>query len=98
VAYGGTLSRCARGIAPVIPLRRARIQPDTPIKRGTSLWSDVYRRRTSVEREFGRLKHDYGLAFFRVRGIERVRLHADLVMFARLALALNRARDVRKAA
>jgi hypothetical protein len=25
----------ARGIAPVIPLRNGRIQPDTPIKRGT---------------------------------------------------------------
>ena len=22
-------------------------------------WADLYRRRTSVEREFGRLKHDY---------------------------------------
>jgi len=50
-----------------------------------------YRRRTSVEREFGRLKHDYGLAFLRVRGIERVRLHADLIMLARLALARSRA-------
>jgi hypothetical protein len=36
------------------------------------------------------LKHDYGLAFHRVRGIERVRLHADLTMLARLALALTR--------
>jgi hypothetical protein len=47
-----------------------------------------------VEREFGRLKHDYGLAFLRVRGIERVRLHADLVMLGRLSLALARARAV----
>ena len=38
------------------------------------------------------LKHHFGLAFLRVRGIERVRLHADLVMLARLALALERTR------
>jgi hypothetical protein len=80
-----------RGIAPVIPLRKGRIQPDTPIKRGTDQWASLYRRRTAVEREFGRLKHQYGLAFLRVRGIERVRLHADLTMLARLALALSRA-------
>jgi hypothetical protein len=80
----------ARRIAPVIPLRKGRVQPDTPIKRGTPEWGDLYRRRSSVEREFGRLKHTFGLAFLRVRGIERVRLHADLTMLGRLALALSR--------
>ena len=82
----------ARGIAPVIPLRKGRVQPDTPIKRGTPEWADLYRRRSAVEREFGRLKHDYGLAFLRVRGLNRVRLHTDLCILARLALALERAR------
>ena len=38
------------------------------------------------------MKHEYGLAFLRVRGIERVRLHADLTMLGRLSLALARAR------
>jgi hypothetical protein len=47
-----------------------------------------------VEREFGRLKHHYGLAILRVRGIERVRLHADLTILGRLALELARARAV----
>ena len=84
-----------RGIAPVIPLRKGRIQPDTPIKRSTPEWAALYKRRTSVEREFGRLKHEYGLAFLRVRGIQRVRLHADLVMLGRLSLALARARAMR---
>jgi hypothetical protein len=60
---------------------------------GTPEWADLYRRRTSVEREFGRLNREYGLAFLRVRGIERVRLHADLIMLARLATALSRVRD-----
>jgi len=83
-----------RGIAPVIPLRKGRVQPPTPIERHTDEWRSLYRRRSAVEREFGRLKHDYGLAFLRVRGIERVRLHADLVMLARLSLALSRTRAV----
>jgi hypothetical protein len=56
------------------------------------LWRSLYRRRSSVEREFGRLKHQCGLAILRVRGIERVRLHADLTILGRLALALNTAR------
>jgi hypothetical protein len=45
-----------------------------------------------VEREFGRLKIDYGLAPLRVRGQAKVALHADLVMLARLSQALARAR------
>ena len=80
------------------PLRKGRIQPETPIKRGTQKWADLYRHRTSVEREFGRLKHIYGLAVLRVRGIERVRLHADLTMLARLSQALARARALPLAA
>jgi hypothetical protein len=51
-----------------------------------------------VEREFGRLKNEYGLAPLRVRGIDRVALHADLVILARLALALSRANVVALAA
>ena len=39
------------------------------------------------------LKHDYGLAPLRVRGLGRVQLHADLTMLARLAQALSRARE-----
>jgi hypothetical protein len=49
-------------------------------------------------REFGRLKHDYGLAPLRVRGLERVQLHADLTMLARLSQALLRAQPVALAA
>ena len=37
----------------------------------------------------------FGLAAIRVRGIERVRLHADLIMLARLGQALERARAIR---
>ena len=58
------------------------------IPRWTDRFKTLYRRRASVEREFGRLKHDWGLAPLRVRGLERVQLHADLVCLARLAAAL----------
>ncbi len=43
-------------------------------------------------------KNEYGLAPLRVRGLERVQLHADLVMLARLSQALSRARAVPLAA
>jgi len=55
-------------------------------------WRTLYRRRSAVEREFGRLKHHSALAMIRVRGIERVRLHADLTMLARLSCELARLR------
>ena len=64
----------------------------------SSRWRDLYYGRSAVEREFGRLKHEYGLAPLRVRGLARVQLHADLVMLARLSQALARARAVPLAA
>jgi hypothetical protein len=44
------------------------------------------------------LKHECGLAPLRVRGIERVRLHADLTILAKLSCALCRANVVPLAA
>ncbi len=70
----------------------------TAIPYGTDEWKRLYRGRAAVEREFGRLKNEYGLAPLRTRGIDRVRIHADLVMLARLGQALARTRSVRLAA
>jgi len=67
-----------------------RLHPLVP--RETKRWKDLYRKRASAEREFGRLKHEGGLLPLRVRGIERVRLHADLTVLAKLSCALARAR------
>jgi hypothetical protein len=67
-----------------------RLHPMIP--RETSRFTALYRRRAAVEREFGRLKHEWALAPLRVRGLERVRLHADLTILAKLACALSRAR------
>ena len=99
----------ARGVEPVIPIRGAKAnQTVLPvalggrmfprIARGTDRFKSLYRRRVAVEREFARLKNEHGLASFRVRGADRVALHADLVMLARLSQALNNARAMPLAA
>jgi hypothetical protein len=48
--------------------------------------------RAAVEREFGRLKNEWALLPLRVRGLDRVALHADLTILAKLSCALARAR------
>jgi hypothetical protein len=62
------------------------------IPRETLRWQRLYQGRVAVEREFGRLKHEWGLLPLRVRGLERVQLHADLTILAKLSCALARAR------
>jgi hypothetical protein len=44
------------------------------------------------------LKHEWALAPLRVRGLDRVRLHADLTILAKLATALVGTRVTRLAA
>lgn len=84
-----------RGCIPIIPCKKNRLAiPLNPIPHGSDEWKRLYRGRSAVEREFGRLKHHYALAMLRVRGIERVRLHADLTILDRLALELAKARAV----
>jgi hypothetical protein len=73
-----------------------RLHPLVP--RETRRWRSLYYGRSAVGREFGRLKHEYGLSPLRVRGLARVQLHADLTMLARLSQALARARAVPLAA
>ena len=99
----------ARGVHPVIPMKGMKgKQVVLPISNGTRRFPHIarhterfrqlYAGRSAVEREFGRLKNDYGLGPLRVRGAERVSLHADLTIIARLALALNRSQEVALAA
>jgi transposase len=73
-----------------------RLHPLIP--RETERSAKLYRSRGAVEREFGRLKHEWALLPLRVRGLERVRLHADLTILAKLACALTKARVVPLAA
>lgn len=87
-----------RGCVPIVLLRKGRPIPLSTIPYGSDEWKRLYRGRAAAEREFGRLKHDGGLAPLRIRGLARVQLHADLVMLARLAQALARTRAVPLAA
>lgn len=73
-----------------------RLHPLIP--RETPRWRKLYKGRASVEREFGRLKNEWALSPLRVRGLERVQLHADLTILAKLSCALARARAVPLAA
>jgi transposase len=77
-------------------IKADRLHPLIP--RETPRWKKLYRGRAAVEREFGRLKHEWAPAPLRVRGLERVRLHADLTILAKLATALAQARAVPLAA
>ena len=70
----------------------------TLVPRESARWKALYRSRGSVEREFGRLKHEWSLLPLRVRRIDRVALHVDLSILARLASALADARAVPLAA
>lgn len=67
-------------------VRADRLHPLIP--RDTARFKRLYKGRASVEREFGRLKNEWGLAPLRVRGLARVALHADLTILARLACTL----------
>ena len=73
-----------------------RLHPLIP--REQSAARKLYRSRGAVEREFGRLKNEWALAPLRVRRIERVRLHADLTILAKLASRLASERAVALAA
>jgi hypothetical protein len=80
------------------PLRAWAAALRPPIPREAPRWRNLYKGRASGEREFGRLKNEWALPPLRLRGIERVQLHAELTILAKLACALARARTVPLAA
>lgn len=67
-------------------LKASRLHPLIP--RETKKYRDLYTKRGAIEREFGRLKHEWSLLPLRVRGRARVQLHADLTILACLATRL----------
>lgn len=89
---GASKWRCPTGeCAPASTWIKAdRMHPLIPY--GTDRWYRMYRGRGAVERTFGRLKNEWGLKPLRCRGLDRVRLHADLTILTKLACALSRVR------
>jgi transposase len=89
---GATKWRCPTGeCKPASTWVKAdRVHPLVP--RGTKRFRDLYRERGAVEREFGRLKHEWSLLPLRVRGIAKVRLRAELSILGQLTCALDKVR------
>ena len=77
-----------RGVLAAVSKRSNSGTGEGPIPRRGERFKALYRGRTAVEREFGRLKYHHGLSPLRTRGLDRVQLHVDLVMLARLAREL----------
>lgn len=60
-------AECAeRDVTAVIPLRRNSGVRKSSLPRTSDEWKRLYRGRSAVEREFGRLNHHYALAMLRV--------------------------------
>ncbi len=95
---GATKWRCPSGeCQPAsVWIKADRLHPLIP--RESKRSRDLYASRGAVEREFGRLKHEWALLPLRVRGLERVRLHADLTILAKLGCALAKSRAAALAA
>ena len=71
-------------------VKASRLHPLIP--RESQRYKSLYCQRGAVEREFGRLKNEWGALPLRVRRMFRVRLHVDLTILAQLASALLIAR------
>lgn len=89
---GAAKWRCPTGECAVKSewVKADRLHPLVP--RTTERFKKLYHQRGAVEREFGRLKHEWSLLPLRVRGMDRVRLHADLTILTQLSSALTKAR------
>ncbi len=91
---GASKWRCPAGeCAPAsVWVKASRLHPLIP--RNSDRFKGFYHQRGAVEREFGRLKHEWGALPLRVRRLPRVRLHVDLTILAQLASALAATRAV----
>jgi transposase, IS5 family len=67
-------------------VKATRLKPLIP--RSTPRWKTLYCSRGSVERAFGRLKHEWSMLPLRIRGLKKVKLHVDLTILTKLSCAL----------
>jgi hypothetical protein len=80
-----------RGVEAIIPLKRTKYAvPACKLRTPRDgRWKRLYKARGAVEREFGRLKHEWAMLPLRVRGLARVRLHVNLTILCKLCCALR---------
>jgi hypothetical protein len=85
---GASKWRCPTGeCAPKsVWVKASRLHPLIP--RETDRFRQFYRQRGAVEREFGVLKHQWGLLPLRVRRLARIKAHVDMTILAQLGIAL----------
>lgn len=79
----------ARGAEAIIPLKRSpHAIPECKLRTPRDeRWKALYKTRGAVEREFGRLKHEWAMLPLRVRSAAKVKLHVDLTILAKLCCA-----------
>lgn len=79
----------ARGAEAIVPLKRSPYAiPECKLRTPRDeRWKALYKTRGAVEREFGRLKHEWAMLPLRVRGLAKLKLHIDLTILAKLAVA-----------
>jgi hypothetical protein len=85
---GASKCSCPTGECPPASTWLKADRLHTLIPRTTSRWKGLHHQHGAVERELGRLKHEFGMLPLRVRRIYRVRQHIDLTMLAQFATAL----------
>jgi transposase len=86
----------AEDIIPIITLnprnlkykKKRDFEKILPIQRDSKFWSQLYKKRGSVERVISRLKEELALKAVRVRGIANVKVHVALSLITMLTVAL----------
>jgi Transposase DDE domain len=79
-----------RGAEAIVPLKRTKHAiPECKLRTPRDeRWRKLYKARGAVEREFGRLKHEWAMLPLRVRGLARVALHVNLTILTKLGCVL----------
>lgn len=68
----------------------------TPIARDSKKWKREYKKRTSVERENGRLDRDYGFEIHTIRGKEKMNMFVMMAFLVQLSMAKGKIEENKK--
>lgn len=68
----------------------------TPIARDSKKWVREYKKRTSVERENGRLDRDYGFEIHTIRGLKKMDMFVTMAFLVQLGMAKGKIEQNKK--